>query len=265
MALRGKVVIITGGAKGIGRYNARLFAAEGARVVIADIAPMDTVAAEIRDLEGEALLVPTDLREEEQVAALMRAAHEEYGRIDVLINNAGVVPHFQWGLPHWDRVRDMELGFFDNVMRTNLGGTFLCTKHAIPYMEAQGGGHIINFGQGTLAPEARNDAIGSCIYSVSKLAIRAFTNKVAIEERDHNICIVSMGPGGGRMLGPDGRPRRGIATEEAPAEARARMAGVAEVVGRKYLLAAEAPMELSGHQIVEEDGALAIANDEPAA
>ena len=264
MALQGKVVIITGGAQGIGRYNARLFAAEGARVVAADIAPMDNVVNDIRELEGELLPVPTDLREEEQVAALMRKTHEAYGRIDVLINCAGIVPHFQWGLPHWDKVRDMELSFFDNVMRTNLGGTFLCTKHAIPYMEEQGGGHIINFGQGTLAPEARSDSIGSCIYSVSKLAIRAFTNKVAIEEAEHNICIVSMGPGGGNVLGPDGKPRRGIATEEAPAEARARMAGVAEVVGTKYLLAAEAPMEFSGHQIIEKDGALAIADDEPA-
>ena len=261
MSLRGKVVVITGGAMGIGRYNARLFAAEGARIAIADIAPMDTVVKEVKELEAEVLPVPTDLREEEQVAELMKQVKDVYGRIDVLINNAGIVPHFQWGLPHWDRVRDMELSFFDNVMRTNLGGTFLCTKHVIPYMEEQGSGHIINVGQGTLAPEARTDSIGSCIYSVSKLAIRAFTNKVAIEEQEHNICIVSMGPGGGNVLGPDGKPRRGIATEEAPAEAQARMAGVAEVVGTKYLLAAEAPMELSGQQIVVKDGELAIAED----
>jgi NAD(P)-dependent dehydrogenase (short-subunit alcohol dehydrogenase family) len=261
MSLRGKVVVITGGAKGIGRYNARLFAAEGARIAIADIAPMDTVVKEVKDLEAEVLPVPTDLREEDQVADLMKQVNDAYGRIDVLINNAGIVPHFQWGLPHWDRVRDMDLSFFDNVMRTNLGGTFLCTKHVIPYMEEQGSGHIINVGQGTLTPEERTDSMGSCIYSVSKLAIRAFTNKVAIEEYEHNVCIVSMGPGGGNVLGPDGKPRRGIATEEAPAEARARMAGVAEVVGTKYLLAAEAPMELSGNQIVVKDGALAIAED----
>lgn len=261
MSLRGKVVVITGGAKGIGRYNARLFAAEGARIAIADIAPMDTVVKEVKDLEAEVLPVPTDLREEDQVADLMKQVNDAYGRIDVLINNAGIVPHFQWGLPHWDRVRDMDLSFFDNVMRTNLGGTFLCTKHVIPYMEEQGSGHIINVGQGTLTPEERTDSMGSCIYSVSKLAIRAFTNKVAIEEYEYNVCIVSMGPGGGNVLGPDGKPRRGIATEEAPAEARARMAGVAEVVGTKYLLAAEAPMELSGNQIVVKDGALAIAED----
>ena len=261
MALKDKVVIITGGAKGIGRYNARLFAAEGAKLAIADVAPMDTVVKEIQELEADVLPVPTDLREENQVADLMKQVHDRYGRIDVLINNGGIVPHFQWGLPHWDRVRDMDFDFFDNVMRTNLGGTFLCTKHVLPYMEAQGSGHIINFGQGTLTPDTREDAIGSAIYGVSKLAIRAFTNKVALEEREHNVCIISVGPGGGSMVGADGKPRRGIATEEAPAEARARMASVADVVGTRYLLAAEAPMEFSGHQLDFRDGALEVAHD----
>lgn len=261
MALKDKVVIITGGAKGIGRYNARLFAAEGAKLAIADIADMDNVVNDVHELEAEILAVPTDLRDEDSVASLMKQVNDRYGRIDVLMNNGGIVPHFQWGLPHWDRVRDMDYDFFDNVMRTNLGGTFLCTKHVLPYMEAQGGGHIINFGQGTLTPDTREDAIGSAIYGVSKLSIRAFTNKVAIEEREHNICIMSVGPGGGSMVGPDGKPRRGIATEEAPAEARARMSSVADVVGIRYLLAAEAPMEFSGHQINFSDGALSIAED----
>jgi len=261
MAIKDKVVIITGGAKGIGRYNARLFAAEGARLAIADIAPMDTVVKEVQAFEAEILPVPTDLRDEEQVASLMKQVHDRYGRIDVLINNGGIVPHFQWGLPHWDRVRDMDFAFFDNVMRTNLGGTFLCTKHVLPYMESQGSGHIINFGQGTLEPDTREDSIGSAIYGVSKLSIRAFTNKVALEEREHNICIISVGPGGGTMVGPDGKPRRGIATEEAPEEARARMASVADVVGTRYLLAAEASMELSGHQLNFRNGALEITLD----
>ena len=134
MSLVGKVVIITGGAKGIGRYNARLFAEAGARVAIADIEPMGTVTAEVEQRDAEVLAVPTDLRVEDEVRSLMAAVHERFGRIDVLINNAGVVPHFQWGLPHWDRIRDMDLAFFDNVMRTNLNGTFLCVKHVLPYM-----------------------------------------------------------------------------------------------------------------------------------
>ena len=188
----------------------------------------------------------------------MAKVNDHYGRIDVLINNAGIVPHFRWGLAHWDRIRDMQLDFFDNVMRTNLYGTFLCMKHVIPYMERQGSGHIINLGQGNLKPEARPDSIGSCVYDVSKLAIRAFTAKVAIEERDSNICIVSMGPGGAAPPGSAMANRQGIATDETPEEAKARMFSVAEVVGDRYLLAAEAPMELSGHQITVEDGKLVV-------
>jgi NAD(P)-dependent dehydrogenase (short-subunit alcohol dehydrogenase family) len=261
MTIQDKVVVITGGAKGIGRYNARLFAAQGAKLAIADFDSMATVTKEIEALEAEVLPIPTDLRDEEQVRGFMEEVNAHYGRIDVVINNGGIVPHFQWGLPHWDPIRDMDLSFFENVMRTNLFGTFLCTKHAIPYMEEQGGGHIINLGQGTLKPETRTDNIGSCVYAVSKLAIRAFTAKVAIEERDHNICIVSMGPGGSAASGAGAENRRGIATEEAPAEARARMMSVADVVGDRYLLAAEAPMELSGNQIAVEDGKLVAAPD----
>ena len=258
MALKDKVVIITGGAKGIGRYNARLFASAGAKLAIADIEPADTVVNEVAERGAKVMAVPADLRDEGQVESFMAKVNNRYGRIDVLINNAGIVPHFQWGLPHWDRIRDMQMDFFDNVMRTNLYGTFLCTKHVIPYMEHQGSGHIINLGQGNLNPDTRTDAIGSCVYGVSKLAIRAFTAKVAIEERDANICIVSMGPGGAVPPGSAMANRQGIATDEASDEAKARMFGVAEVVGDRYLLAAEAPMELSGHQITVENGKLAV-------
>jgi NAD(P)-dependent dehydrogenase (short-subunit alcohol dehydrogenase family) len=95
------------------------------------------------------------------------------------------------------------------------------------------------------------ESIGACVYHVSKLAIRGFTQEVAAEEREFGICVVSMGPGVGGG---------GIATEEAPEAARARMAGV-DIVGNRYVIAAEAPMELSGHQVVVEKDTLAIAPD----
>lgn len=252
MALRGKVVVVTGGAMGIGRYIARTFAAEGARLAIADIAPMDTVADEVGRLGAEALLVRTDVREPEDVRSLMEQIHRRYGRIDVLINDAAIVTHFQWGLPRWPRIRDMEPSFFENVIRTNLIGTFHCTKYVLPYMEAARSGHIINLGQGSLVPPRGDPSIGACVYHVSKVAIRSFTMEVAQEEREFNICVVSMGPGSGEG--------GGIATEEAPEEARQRMKGV-ESVGNRYVLAAEAPMDLSGHQLVVEDGELAVARD----
>jgi meso-butanediol dehydrogenase/(S,S)-butanediol dehydrogenase/diacetyl reductase len=246
-----KVVIVTGGAMGIGRHIARTFARAGAKLAIADIAPFDNVVADVEKLGGEVLPLRADVRDEEQVRSFMARVWTHYGHIDVLVNNAGIVTHFQWGLPRWNRIRYMEKAFFENVMNTNLGGTFLCTKHVLPYMEDQRSGHIINLGQGTVGPRARADSPGACVYHVSKLAIRAFTQEVAAEERELEICVVSMGPGVGG---------NGIATDEAPEEARRRMRGVDEV-GNRYVLAAEAPMELSGHQVIVKDGVLAIAPD----
>jgi len=258
MAIKDKVVIITGGAMGIGRYNARVFAEAGAKLAIADIAPMETVASEVAERGAEVLPIHADIRDEDQVRALMEQVHSHYGRIDVLINDAGIVTHFQAGSPRWPVIRDMESSFFEQVIGTNLIGTFHCTKHAIPYMENQGYGHIINFGQGNVRNDRVTDSIGACVYHVSKVAIRAFTAEVAHEEAEHGICIVSMGPGsGGRR--PDGR--RGIATDETPSQNRDAMVWVADVVQNRYLYAAEAPMELTGKQITVENGALVAMAD----
>jgi NAD(P)-dependent dehydrogenase (short-subunit alcohol dehydrogenase family) len=111
MSLHGKVVIITGGAMGIGRHNARVFAADGARLAIADVAPMDNVIREVTALGAEILPVPTDIRDEEQVRSLMARVHEHYGAIDVLINGAAIVTHFAW-TERWPPVKDMDLQYF---------------------------------------------------------------------------------------------------------------------------------------------------------
>src|SRR5205823_210802 len=157
-----KVVIVTGGAMGIGRHVVRTFARAGARLAVADIAPFDTVVGEVEAIGADVLPVRTDVRDEDQVRSLMSRVWSRYGRIDVLINNAGIVTHFNWGLPRWNRVRYLEKSFFDNVMNTNLGGTFLCTKHVLPYMEDQRSGHIINFGQGSVGRNNHPDSIGAC-------------------------------------------------------------------------------------------------------
>jgi NAD(P)-dependent dehydrogenase (short-subunit alcohol dehydrogenase family) len=236
--LEGKVVIITGSAGGIGRYTAKTFAQERAKVVIADIKPLDTVAAELAAMEVDYLALPANVRDEEAVKSLMDQVMARFGRIDVLHNNAAVVTHFQWGPDRWPRIRDMDKGFFDRVIDTSLGGTFLCTKHVLPIMEAQHSGHIINM-LGGASPES----IGSLAYMTAKDAVRTFTRFVAEEERESNVCIVGMGPGAT------------IATEEAPEEARARMPGV-DVVGNRFVLAAEAPMEMSGKMLDVKDGKL---------
>src|SRR4030095_9127281 len=157
---------------------------------------------------------------------MIEEVHQRYGRIDVLVNDAGIVTHFRYGEPRWPRIADMEPTFFENVIRTNLFGTFLTTKYVLPYMEAQGGGHIINFGQGNIGRPVRPVEPGAAVYHVSKLAIRDFTHEVAIEELDRNVCIVAFGPGG-----PGG---------ETPEEVRDRAAQIDMQLGKQDVMAAEA-------------------------
>ena len=232
MSVTDKVVIITGSAGGIGRYVAKTFAWEGAKVVTADIKPLETVADELEEIGVEHLEVPTDVRDEEAVHNMVGKTLDRFGRIDVLINNAAIVSHFQWGLPLWPKIRDMDREFWHRVMDTNMGGIFLCTKHVLPHMEAQRSGHVVNTMGGGLSA-----------YGVSKSAIPAFTRLLAEEEKDFNICVVTISPGAR------------IATEDAPAEARARMPGP-EFVGNRFVLAAQAPMELTGQWLNLEDGKL---------
>jgi 3-oxoacyl-[acyl-carrier protein] reductase len=238
--MESRVVLVTGAGKGIGRYIAHTFAEAGARLAVNDLAAPAGVADEIQDLGTEALAVGGDVRDENDVRAMMEQVVARYGRIDVLVNNAGIVPHFNWGVQRWPRIRDMDQGFWQRVMGTNLGGTFTCTKHVLPYMEQQRSGHIINLYGGGSGP-------GAAPYVVSKDAIVSFTRMVAEEEREANICIVAMTPGSGQ----------GIAHEEAPEEAKARMPGL-DTIGDRFILAAQAPMELSGKLLAVEDGRLGI-------
>ena len=264
MSVEGKVVIITGASQGVGRYVARTFATEGAKVVVADIAPTETVVAEVAHLGAEVLPVETDVTDEAQVRSMVDAVYRQWGRIDVLINDAAIVTHFHVGSPRWPGIRDMPREFFQKVIDTNLVGTFLCTKHVLPYMESMRSGHIINVGQGSLSQRplgegqpARPPNIGGCVYSTSKIAIRAFTRGVAVEERQYNICIVSMGPGTSGSGESRGEGPGGIVTEDSPAWAReTSLSRGVDTVGNRYVLAAEAPMELSGLQIMAKEGQL---------
>lgn len=240
--LREKVVVVTGSARGIGRYIAKTFAAEGGRLALADIdvERLHRTAGEIREMGAEVFYRNTDVRSEDEVRSLMAEVAARWGKIDVLVNNAAVVTHFQWGIPRWPRVRDMSRDFWTRVLQTNLGGTFLCTKHALSYMEQRRAGHIINvYGGGN--PQS----LGACAYSVSKDAIHTFTRFVAEEEREWNICVVILSPGAA------------IATEDAPEEARKKMPGP-ELVANRFVLAAEAPMEFSGRMLTLKDGRLEI-------
>ena len=242
--LRDKSVVITGSAKGIGRYIAHTFAREGSRVTIADIdeARMQQTLGELGEIGADAQAVLTDVCDEESVRALMAQAAARFGGIDVLVNDAAIVPHFAWGNnPRWPKVQDMDLSFFwDTVMGVALKGSFLASKHAVPYMEKAGGGHIVNLhGGGGVTPA------GALAYATAKDSLITFTRFHAEEVRDANICVVILSPGGT------------IATEDAPEEARGRLASP-DVAGPRFTLAAQTPMEMSGHLLNLEDDKLVV-------
>ena len=248
MAVKDKVVIVTGSARGHGRSIAVTFASQGAKLALVDVASLDQTLEDCKGYEGDVIAIKTDLREPDQVKAMVDQVYKEYGRIDVLVNDAGIVTHFRYGEPRWPRIADMEPSFFENIIRTNLIGTFLTTKYVLPHMEAQGGGHIINFGQGGIGRPVQAVEPGAAVYHVSKLAIRDFAHEVAIEELEHNVCVVSFGPGG-----PAG---------ESPEEVRTNASQIDTELGMRVVLAAEAPMELTGRMVSVKDGKLGLAADE---
>jgi len=237
--LEGKVVIVTGSGKGIGRHAAKTFAQEKAKVVVADVNQewTERTARELSPLT-ETLAVDVDVRSEDAVKRMVDQVMRRFGQIDVLVNDAAIVPHFAWGIPRWPRIRDMEKDFWDRVIQTNLGGTFLCTKHVLPHMETKRSGHIINlYGGGGIKPA------GSCAYVVTKEAIRTFTRYVAEEARDSNVCVVTFSP------------RVPIVTEGAPDEALKRLPGP-EILGNGFVLAAQLAMESSGQIFAFQEGRL---------
>jgi 3-oxoacyl-[acyl-carrier protein] reductase len=242
--LQGKVAIVTGGAKGIGRYAAHTLAQAGATVVVVDvdIERLHKTLGELRDLKLEALALPCDVRQEDAVRRMVHEVVDRFGKIDVLANVAGIVPHFNWGIPRWPRVRFLNKDFWDSVIQTNLGGTFLCTKYVVPFMEASRSGNIINLWGG-----GRAENHGAAAYVVSKDAIRTFTRFVAEEEREWNVCVVAFSP------------KQAIATEDAPEEARKRLPGP-ESLGNGFVLAAQASMELTGKTVEHRDGNLVVAD-----
>ena len=237
--LEGKVVVITGSGQGIGKHAAKTFAQAKAKVVIADFNAelAKKTASELGRLT-ETMAVHADVRSEESVKKLVDEVIGRFGQIDVMINNAAIVPHFAWNIPRWPLIAEMPVEFWDRVVQTNLYGTFFGTKHVIPHMAKRKSGHIINlYGGGGVKPG------GACTYMVTKDGIRTFTRYVAEEVRDADICVVTFSP------------RVPIATETAPEEALKRLPGP-EILGEGFVLCAQLPLEQSGKCFAYENGKL---------
>ena len=184
--LEGKTAVVTGSSSGIGKAIALRFGEEGAKVIVAArrLDRCEQTAAQIRKHGGEGFAIQTDVSDEGQVDALIRETVNRYGRLDILVNNAGM---FGGG-----RLADTTTRAFDEVMNTNLRGTFFCCRAGFKQMKQQGDGLIIN-----MSSVAGLQAwAGSGAYSASKHAIMALTKSLADEGRAYNIKVSAICPGG---------------------------------------------------------------------
>lgn len=188
MRLQDKVALITGSAGGMGQAAAELFAREGASVIVTDIAADagEQTVQQIRDAGGKAIFVRADVANEEDVRQLVAESIDAFGRIDVLYNNAGIMPDDDAG------VTELSEATWDRILDVNLKSAFLCTKHVVPHMKKQGKGSIINVASfvafmGCTVPQ---DA-----YTASKGGMLSLTKSFAIQYGPHGIRCNAICPG----------------------------------------------------------------------
>ena len=187
MRLQGKVAIVTGAGSGIGRAIARGFAAEGARVVAADIrleAAQETRATS--PPAGSTIALQADVSRGADAQRMVAAAVERFGRLDVLVNNAAIQLIGQDAPCH-----ELEEDVWERTMAVNLRGPFLCTKHALPELIRAGGGSIINIA----SPTGFDKGAGYTAYSTSKGGLSTLTRVVALDYARHKVRCNAIVPG----------------------------------------------------------------------
>jgi NAD(P)-dependent dehydrogenase (short-subunit alcohol dehydrogenase family) len=186
MRLQGKVALITGAGAGIGRATAELFGREGAAVVVADYdrAAAEAVCSGITAEGGRAVAVAVDVSQPDQVDAMVAAAVQAFGGIDVLFNNAGILI--------FGSVVETAFEDWQRMMAVNLNGVFLCSKAVIPLMRERGGGAIINMSSSTGAHDGNGNAAA---YVTSKGGVTLLTRCMAIDHAADHIRVNAIAPG----------------------------------------------------------------------
>ena len=246
MRLAGRVAAITGGALGIGRATARLFAAEGALVALGDIevAGADAVVKEIVERGGRAISVGVDVGDAGQVQAFVDRVAGEFGRLDVMFANAGIAhsaPFLDHPEAQWHR-----------VLRVNLTGVFLCCQTAARQMVKQGGGRII----ATASINGFRGVEKLVGYNVAKAGVIELTKTMAVELAPHHITVNAIAPAQidtrlTRTLPEEARRRR---TERIP---MGRFGDVDEVARAALFLASDDASYVTGHTLAVDGGYLA--------
>ena len=196
MKLKGKVAIVTGGSRGIGKQICLAFAKEGASVAVVARTEKEGQArlpgtihqtvAEIKEAGGQALAVRTDITVDEDVESMARQTLDEFGRIDILVNNAAANQNA--------KVADLSIKRSDLMMRVNLRGNFVCTKAVLPTMMEQKSGNILAM---TSIAAKRGAPPGEVCYSITKSGIELFCWGLAKEVKEYNIAVNDLYPTGG--------------------------------------------------------------------
>jgi NAD(P)-dependent dehydrogenase (short-subunit alcohol dehydrogenase family) len=247
MRLKGKVAIVTGGASGMGRSEATIFAREGASVVVADL--LEKEGEETAKAIGpSARFMKLDVTSEESWQAVIAAAEREFGKVDILVNNAGISGTYQPDLTSteaWDRVMDI-----------NAKGVFLGMKHALPALKRAGGGAIVNIS--SISGFAGQHGVHMA-YNASKGAVRIMTKTAAVQWAEHGIRVNSVHPG----FMPAMRTSVGSANPEWRAKVlRAvpmkREGRVEEVAHAVLFLASDEASYITGTELVVDGGFLAM-------
>ncbi|MGF1616509.1 MAG: SDR family NAD(P)-dependent oxidoreductase [Acidimicrobiia bacterium] len=183
--LEGRSTVVTGAGRGLGAAMAELFAVEGARVVVADVdfVSAQATAERINSAGGEAISVSADITDAEDVEAIMGAAADHFGRIDVLVNNAGIASA--------GSVTEVSEEEWDRVMAVNVKGAYLCSRFAIPYMEQSGSGSIVCISSASGVIGQR----GQVAYNVSKHALIGMVRCLALDHASAGIRVNAVCPG----------------------------------------------------------------------
>jgi len=250
MRLQGKVAMITGGAHGMGETEAKMFAKEGAKIVVADVLEEEgrQVVAGIAEVGGEAMFVRLDVTDDAAWQRAVDSAVATFGKLDILVNNAGISGSAGADL--------LSTEAWDQVMTVNAKGVFLGLKHVIPVMQRAGGGAIVNIS--SISGFVGQDYIHMA-YNASKGAVRIMTKSAAVQFAKDGIRVNSVHPG---VMPPMRTSTRGAESEERRrllAKVPMGREGRREEVGAAVLfLASDEASYITGTELVVDGGYLAI-------